>query len=657
MEMKLIELYVKNFRGIKEQTITDIGDALVLIGKNNAGKSAILTAIRALYDDYNLAEKDFYKESTEIEIKGVFLCDDYLENFFLDSKIGVMKIPSNATEYNEAKIGTIWEEKTFVEFKSSREEKQQEDSLGDVGTIEDFMPIWLKVLNKRFDITNGKFSISFVSKKTDCKKNYDKKDAITLLPKIAFIDDTRNFVEEENGKSQTITSNIFNVILNSEIFAKNGGPSCSNCTNRNCETSCIDIINSKSVSELTCEDLEKLVNYRTKLGSDEITNHISEQFAKNYRNDFKINIKATSNINKSFSISTKIYDPALEAEVELSNVGAGVRSIYILSLLQVYQTLKNNNTIFVVEEPELYLHPQLQKSMAKTISDISKRNQVFFTTHSPLMLRDFQSDDIRNVKLNETDYHTEIETTKLDDILDEIGYSTQDIINTDFIVFVEGPSDKEVIELLIKKYYDIDNERITVIDTKSCNNIVFYASLRFLEKTKMGDNFVIIRDCDTKDKNMVENSLDNKLKANIPKEYVDEHKNRIFITDYSSIEGYLFSPELLVEDGIFNSVNEVYEKLQDELNSQKDKQIKYFKEKNNDAHRISIFESEYDVKSSDISSNIEWMKQNIRGHNYFSWTSSKEITLDSYVNRLPENAFSPILSFLDRIDYFKDNRR
>lgn len=655
--MKLIELYVKNFRGVKEQTITDIGDALVLIGKNNAGKSAILTAIRALYDDYNIAEKDFYKESTEIEIKGVFLCDDYLENFFLDSKIGVMKIPSNATEYNEAKIGTIWEEKTFVEFKSSREEKQQEDSLGDIGTIEDFMPIWLKVLNKRFDITNGKFSISFVSKKTDCKKNYDKKDAIALLPKIAFIDDTRNFVEEENGKSQTITSNIFNVILNSEIFAKNGGPSCNNCTNRNCETSCIDIINSKSVSELTCEDLEKLVNYRTKLGSDEITNHISEQFAKNYRNDFKINIKATSNINKSFSISTKIYDPALESEVELSNVGAGVRSIYILSLLQVYQTLKNNNTIFVIEEPELYLHPQLQKSMAKTISDISKRNQVFFTTHSPLMLRDFQSDDIRNVKLNETDYHTEIETTKLDDILDEIGYSTQDIINTDFIIFVEGTTDKEVVELIIKKYYDIDIERITVIDTKSCNNIVFYASLRFLEKTKMGDNFVIIRDCDTKDKNVVESSLENKLKENIPEKYVDEHKDQIFITDYSSIEGYLFSPELLVEDGIFSSTNEVYEKLQVELSTQKEKQIKYFKEKNNDEHRLSIFESEYDVKRSDISSNIEWMKQNIRGHNYFSWTSSKKITLDSYVNRLPENAFSPILSFLDRNDYFKDNRK
>ena len=48
--MKLLELYIKNFRGIKEQSVTDIGDALVLIGKNNAGKSAILTAIRALYD-------------------------------------------------------------------------------------------------------------------------------------------------------------------------------------------------------------------------------------------------------------------------------------------------------------------------------------------------------------------------------------------------------------------------------------------------------------------------------------------------------------------------------------------------------------------------------------------------------------------------------
>ena len=83
---------------------------------------------------------------------------------------------------------------------------------------------------------------------------------------------------------------------------------------------------------------------------------------------------------------TKLYDPMLKTEIELSNVGAGVRSIYILSLLQSYQAVSAKHTIFIIEEPELYLHPQLQKLMAKTLSEISCDNQVIFTSHSPIML-------------------------------------------------------------------------------------------------------------------------------------------------------------------------------------------------------------------------------------------------------------------------------
>ena len=151
--------------------------------------------------------------------------------------------------------------------------------------------------------------------------------------------------------------------------------------------------------------------------------------------DFKVNIKATSNIDKSFSIMTKLYDPILKAEVELSNVGAGVRSIYILSLLQSYQAVSAKHTIFIIEEPELYLHPQLQKAMAKTLSEISSDNQVIFTSHSPIMLREFSTSNIRKVRLDGANCCSMTEKTTIDDVLAEIGYSSQDILNTDFIIF------------------------------------------------------------------------------------------------------------------------------------------------------------------------------------------------------------------------------
>ena len=51
--MKLKQIHIQNFRGIKDQEIESIENALILIGKNNAGKSAFLAAIRLVWGLYS----------------------------------------------------------------------------------------------------------------------------------------------------------------------------------------------------------------------------------------------------------------------------------------------------------------------------------------------------------------------------------------------------------------------------------------------------------------------------------------------------------------------------------------------------------------------------------------------------------------------------
>ncbi len=658
--MKLCEICIRNFRGIENQTISDIDDALVFIGKNNAGKSSVLTAIRVLWEDYTLAEKDFYKNSNELSISAKFFCDDeYLKDFFTNKKIGLMKKPSSANEYNDVKAETIWENVSFSDFKRSRQEVQDNGLLENVNTREQYEEIWVKSIKKYFDIQDCEIHITVTATPSTLKCDFDNKDKTILLPALAFIDDSRRFEDEESGKSRSITSNIFNVILNTELLENSNVNVCENCNRVDCEEFCINEIREKSADELSIEELQKLVNFKAKRGSTRITNSISEQFVQNYREGFKVNIKATSNINKSFSLTTKLYDPALDSELELCNVGAGVRCIYILSLLQVYQKINSKHTIFIIEEPELYLHPQLQKLMAKTLSEISKNNQVVFTTHSPLMLKEFCSSDIRRVKLDEDAYCTLIENTSLDDILSEIGYSSQDVLNTDFVLFVEGPDDKKIISYIIDKYYDIDLDRLSVIDTKSCSNVSFYATLRFLDKTKMSEDVAIMLDADTKTRDAVISTLNDKLTSNIDSpEYIEMLKERTFVTKYSSIEGYLFSPALLVQHGVFASLEEVYANLENKLTAGKRSHINYFNKQNSEnAQRCSIFENEYDSKVSDISENIDWMKKNIQGHAFFGFSKSFRICFSSYVNELPKETFEDILHFLDTIPYFANRKK
>ena len=46
--MKIKRLHIKNYKSIKELEIDDAQDALILVGRNNSGKSVILDAILAI---------------------------------------------------------------------------------------------------------------------------------------------------------------------------------------------------------------------------------------------------------------------------------------------------------------------------------------------------------------------------------------------------------------------------------------------------------------------------------------------------------------------------------------------------------------------------------------------------------------------------------
>ena len=89
----------------------------------------------------------------------------------------------------------------------------------------------------------------------------------------------------------------------------------------------------------------------------------------------------------------------------------GLRSIYALSLLEAYIDEENTlPSIIMMEDPEIYLHPQLQKSASEILYRLSKKNQVIFSTHSPNLIFNFSSRQIREVVLNEryfTTIHTE----------------------------------------------------------------------------------------------------------------------------------------------------------------------------------------------------------------------------------------------------------
>jgi predicted ATP-dependent endonuclease of OLD family len=70
-------------------------------------------------------------------------------------------------------------------------------------------------------------------------------------------------------------------------------------------------------------------------------------------------------------------------EFQASEMGMGMQSSLTVALLRAYAEIKTNDSIIAIDEPEIFLHPQAQRSFYRIIRHLGKTGtQVFYTTHS-----------------------------------------------------------------------------------------------------------------------------------------------------------------------------------------------------------------------------------------------------------------------------------
>ena len=93
------------------------------------------------------------------------------------------------------------------------------------------------------------------------------------------------------------------------------------------------------------------------------------------------------NIDEMCSVTAEAYNTKRSTYTPVEHMGEGMRSIYMLSLLEAY-TQDNNRipSVILVKDPETFLHPELQKKAGEILYRLSKKNQILFSTHSPDMI-------------------------------------------------------------------------------------------------------------------------------------------------------------------------------------------------------------------------------------------------------------------------------
>lgn len=618
--MKISYIHIANFVAIKDLEITDVENALILVGKNNTGKTIVIDAIRAAAGDYVVTDKDFLDITKHIiiEFKVEFTEDDLL----LFNQLGIV---SKYKKYD------LW--------------------------IKDFC-------NKlpSFDGTSLSFKCVINRQKTlkyDDGFKRNNPHIKEVFPKVYYIDHSRNL---ESIKNEILglydRDSLMDLKKNRCIFDKT--KQCVKCFN------CIGLINKKKPQDLTVYETARLMEY--KLLSINLTNfseRLNKYFHRNGSRMQDITFSFEFKADEVFNIDAIVHNRQRGTEGSLATLSEGLKSIFTLSLLEAYIDEETAiPCIIMIEDPEIYLHPSLQKTSSEILYRLSKKNQVIFSTHSPNLIFNFSSKQIKQVVLDE-EYHTTIkEETDIDEILNDLGYTANDLMNISFVFIVEGKQDKNRLPLLLEKYYseiikpDGSLARVSIIPTNSCTNIKTYANLKYINQLYLKDQFLMIRDSDGKNPNQLVKQLCGYYSQRAKEDEMSIPRvtpRNVLVLKYYSFENYFLVPEIMQQIGVIKHVEDFYNTLW----------IKYkdYLYKLGSVKRMLKVTGIRINSKEDIKKNMESIKIYVRGHNLFDIfygrykSDAQTEILRKYIDVAPRDTFKDIFDAIDSFVYFENRRK
>ena len=616
--MKITDLYIHNFKFIHNMQIRNIENALILVGQNNTGKTTVLDAVRAVGGEYEITPEDFGEDGANIEISVT------LE--FTPEDLELLHRGGMVSQY------------------------RRKDA-------------WLQDFQKKLpSFRDGRLSFTMTANRSGrvrCQDGVRKHNPYLqeVFPKIYYVDTERN-LEALQGDLLLLQEDEILQRMRSGCCMFNQAKKCNYCF------SCIGLIEKKAPGELDVFETAKLLDYKLyQLNLDDFARRVNQSFRKNGGRD-QILYSMNRDVEQMLHVTTEFRNPAQNLARPISRMGKGMRCIYLFSLLEAYTEIEENlPSIILIEDPEIFLHPRLQKVSGEILYRLSRKNQVIFTTHSPNLLSNFNSRQIRQIVIREDGSSDIREKTDISAILDDLGYTAGDLMNVNFVFIVEGKQDKSRLPLLLQKYYSevYDAEgrlsRVAIITTNSCTNIKTYANLKYMNQIYLRDQFLMIRDGDGEDPAVLGRQLCRYYEErNL--EDMDRlprvRPENVLILRYYSFENYFLNPKVMTQLGVVESEESFYQILLE-------KWKEYLHRITSGRHLREILGKDLET-ADDVKQHMEEIRTYVRGHNLFDifygkYKEEEAELLKKYIDLAPREDFRDILEAMERFPYFESHKK
>ena len=244
------------------------------------------------------------------------------------------------------------------------------------------------------------------------EKHIEIKNKLDILPKVIYVPTEINF-QKMNVASTTLVQeykfiNIVNTNLIKDI------PS---------------YIATKMISAMLKNKNEKVGDVQKK-----VFNEINEIFE-----NLSIDVKVEDISQDGRNIT--LFTNSSGDEFDINELSSGEKQLFLRTL--AIKMLNPENSIILIDEPELSLHPKWQQRIVDVYRKIGKNNQIIIATHSPHILGSVKKE---NIMLLDKDDEGKIVIKTGDELYDSYGQPTDRVLKD--IMGLETTRNPKVFKLL-----------------------------------------------------------------------------------------------------------------------------------------------------------------------------------------------------------------
>lgn len=495
--MYISNIILTNYRGIKEKREINLSRFSSIVGKNDAGKTIILNAIASFLDIKNFAitTTDFNVIGNSIEMEFSFKSSDIIELLISKVKSKVKKTEG----LDEFIVDFIFDENIVYKRTANRDGKSwsTEEVLINDFVREDLQGLYFKSDEEISTIIEA----NAIQIPVEGKGRNSKAEKIKHI-KLHFANEPRdNFWLPDDMKISSLFPDV-------EMFKADYGLE----ADTKFKTTSVAEIEEYFIRErLRFEDFQREINLEMQKEASILKSYMKE-YASNLQDiDITPNVVWKDAI-KSVDVSFQFNGD--DKFIPMTHKGTGYRRLFMVARFRyLAEKSKGNNIIYIIEEPETFLHPTAQQDLLTALKELSDDNQVVTTTHSPvfagatdvngvvLCIKDGQSNYENAVIGNEQEF--------LFKIIDELGvkpsFNLRD--HHENILFVESTNDMKFYDIICKKILDFDligNSKILVLPFGGGSDIDSFLNIDYFDKS--GRNLFLLIDSDKQENKEAEQS-------------------------------------------------------------------------------------------------------------------------------------------------------